>query len=182
MKAMEIKQLLQRYFEGETTASEEKLLSSYFNGDEVADELKEYSGFFRGLAQLSESAYEENFEDTVMDYIMVHQEEQKTRKLGLWYTLTGIAASVIIVVGGFLFFQQQEQQFQDTFDDPDIAYAYAEQTLLYVSSKYNKGLEALANFEKLNTAAEPLQQGVQPLNQYLYMLEKMNTPDTGQNP
>ncbi len=174
MKTMEVKHLLQRYFEGETTVQEERELETYFNSDDVADELKEYSGLFCGISELAKAAGEDTIEEDVMEFITMNDRVKKPKQRWLWQSISGIAASVIIVVGGFLFYQQQEEHFADTFDDPEVAYAYAEQTLSFVSAKYNQGLAALSNFEKLQTAAEPLQQGVRPINEYLDMIEKMN--------
>jgi hypothetical protein len=174
MKTMEVKHLLQRYFEGETTVQEERELEAYFNSGDVADELKEYSGFFSGISELAEVAGEDTIEEDVMEFITMNDPAEKPKRRWLWQSVSGIAASVIIVVGSFLFFQKQEEHFTDTFDDPEVAYAYAEQTLSFVSAKYNQGLAALSNFDKLQTAAEPLQQGVQPINEYLKMVERMN--------
>jgi hypothetical protein len=73
-----------------------------------------------------------------MDFILENENREKTRYRWLWQTVTGIAASVIIVLGGFLFYQQQQKTFDDTFENPQEAYAYAQQTLQFVSGKYNK--------------------------------------------
>lgn len=177
MKTMEIKHLLHRYFEGETSVQEEQELEAYFNSCEVADELKEYKGFFSGLSELTESVNDDTIENDILNYISKNEPAQKSKRVWLWQAVSGIAASVILVVGGLLLFQQQEQQFADTFDDPEVAYAYAEQTLSYVSAKYNQGLAALSNFDKLQTAAEPLQEGVKPINNYLGIIEQFNTTD-----
>lgn len=178
MKTTEIKQLLQHYFKGETTVQQERELETYFNSGEVADELKEYSGYFIGISELSESVADDAIENSVMDYIRQYAPVQNSRRFRLWPVLSGIAASVVLVVGGFLLFQQQEQQYNDTFDNPELAYAYAEQTLSYVSSKYNQGLTELSNFDKLQKAAEPLQQGVKPVDEYMDMIENIRTTKT----
>ena len=178
MKTLEIKQLLQRYFEGETTTGEERQLTAYFNSGDVAEELKEYRGFFGGLAELAETMYDDTIEEDVLEFIIKNDEAGKPRKRYLWQAVSGIAASVILVVGGFLFYQQQEQHFTDTFENPELAYAYAEQTLAFVSAKYNQGLAELSNFNKLQTAAEPIQKGVQPINEYFEMIENIRKVQT----
>ena len=111
-----------------------------------------------------------------MDYILENEHQEKTKFRKLWVNVTGIAASVIIVLGGFLFYQQQKSPFKDTFKDPEEAYVYAEQTLKYMSGKYNKGLAELANFEKLNAADKPLKKGVTPVNEFFE-----NITDTEEN-
>ncbi|MBW6535972.1 MAG: hypothetical protein K0B11_13275 [Mariniphaga sp.] len=174
METKEVKYLLQRYFNGESSLAEERLLESYFLSGNVADELKEYTGFFSGISKLTENGTDEKLEVEIMDFIMKNEPIEKPKTRWLWQMVTGIAASIIIVIGGLLFFQQSEEQFKDTFDNPEIAYAYAEETLGYISAKYNKGLSGLANFNKLETAMEPMQKGVKPVNEYLEMIEKMN--------
>ncbi|MBN2635122.1 MAG: hypothetical protein JXR61_02545 [Prolixibacteraceae bacterium] len=165
METKEIKQLLQRYFNGESSVADEQKLEAYFNSGEVADELKEYTKFFGGIAELANTKNDFTLEDDIMDYILENENREKTKFRRMWQTATGVAATIIIVLGGFLFYQQKQQPFEDTFKDPQKAYEVAEQTLGYVSQKYNKGLSALANFEKLNSAMQPLQKGLSPVNE-----------------
>lgn len=174
METKEVKQLLQRYFNGESTLAEERLLENYFQSGNVADELKEYTGFFKGISELTEPERDEVLEGEIMDFILKNEPKDKQESRWLWQMVSGIAASIIIVLGGIFFYQQEKEPFKDTFDNPEVAYAYAEQTLGFVSAKYNKGLSALANFDKLETAKEPLQKGVKPVNEYLGMVEKMS--------
>ncbi|HDR52269.1 MAG TPA: hypothetical protein ENN90_11720 [Mariniphaga anaerophila] len=176
METKEVKYLLQRYFNGESTLAEERQLEKYFQTGKVADELKEYAGFFGGISELSQNERDAQLEEEIMDFILETESKEKTKYRRLWQTVTGIAATVIIVIGGLLFYQQGDQQFDDTFDNPEEAYAYAEQTLGYISAKYNKGMTGMAslsNFGKLSEAAEPMQKGVRPVNEYLKMVEKM---------
>ena len=113
-------------------------------------------------------------EEDIMDFILENEHQEKTKYRWLWRTVTGIAASIIIVLGGVLFYDQQ-QPFEDTFTNPDEAYAYAEQTLQFVSGKYNKGLAQLANFEVLQSASKPLKEGVKPVNDFFESIHKMET-------
>jgi hypothetical protein len=174
METKKVKQLLQRYFNGESTLTEEKLLESYFQSGAVVDDLKEYTGFFGGISELAEPGRDEELEGEIMDFILKNELKEKPKTRWIWQTVTGIAASIIIVIGGVLFYQHENDTVKDTFDNPEVAYAYAEQTLGYISAKYNKGLSALANFDKLETATEPLQKGVKPVNEYMRKIEKMS--------
>ena len=174
MDTKEIKQIIQLYFNGESSLEDEKMLEAYFSSGEVADELKEYTAFFGGISELVELADDPTIEDDVMDYILENEHREKTKYRSMWKVVTGIAASIIIVLGGFLFYQQQNQQpFKDTFDDPEVAYAYAMQTIKFVSGKYNKGLAELSNFEKLQTATKPLKAGVKPVNDFFDDVKKL---------
>jgi len=171
METKEVKRLLQRYFEGTSTTAEERALESYFHSGRVAKELKEYAGFFTGISELSGLEKEDRLEEEIMDFLLENESGEKTRYRGMWQMVTGIAASVIIVIGGLLLYQQRDQQFEDTFNDPEVAYAYAAQTLEYVAVQYNKGLKPLENFDRLETAARPLHAAAKPVNEYMKMIE-----------
>lgn len=173
MEIQEIKQLLQIYFDGESSDADERKLEEYFSGDDVADELKEYAEFFGGIAELAQAGDDSELEEDIMDYILENEHREKTKFRMMWQTVTGVAATVIIVLGGFLFYQQRQQPFQDTFKDPEKARVVAEQTLEFVSEKYNKGLSALANFDKLNKAEEPLKKGITPVNDFFENIKKI---------
>lgn len=175
MEKKEVKRLLQRYFDGESTSVEERALQAYFQSGDVAEEWKEYIDFFGGISESATTDRDEKFEEEIMDFILENESKEKNRYRGLWQKVTGIAASVILVIGGMLLYQQRNQSFEDTFDDPEAAYAYAEQTLGYVSAKYNKGLAALSNFNKLQTATQPLQKGIEPVNEYLELIETIGS-------
>lgn len=173
MKLNEVKYLLQRYFNGESTEAEERKLELYFQSGEVAKEVAEYAGFFGGISELANSANDPNIEDDVMDYILENEHREKTKYRSMWKMVTGIAASVIIVLGGFLFYQEQQKPFDDTFEDPDEAYVHAVQALQFVSGKYNKGLAHLTDFEMLQKGTKPLKKGTAPIVEFYEGIEKM---------
>jgi len=174
METKKVKQLLQRYFEGVSTDKEEKTLKAYFKSDEVAEEFKEYTRFFNGISEISEDTNRSDLEDEIMDFIIKNEQKEKNKYRWLYTVISGIAASLIIIVGGMLlYYHQQKQPFEDTFDNPETAYNYAEKTLNYVSSKYNKGLACLSDFDKLETATEPMHKGVKPVNEFFEEIEKI---------
>ena len=185
METQEIKQLLQLYFDGESSDADEQKLEAYFKGGNIADELKEYAEFFGGIAELICTDENSTLEDDIMDYILESEHREKTKFRRMWQTVTGIAATIIVVLGGFLFFQQRQQPFQDTYKDPQKAYEVATQTLEFVSAKYNKGLSALADFDKINEALEPLKKGITPINNVFENIEKIDksndTPENSKN-
>ena len=177
METSKIEKLLRNYFNGESTSEEERALESYFRSGNVAEEFREYTEFFNGISDLTKTFDDSNIEEEVMDFILENEHNEKTKYRWLWQTVTGIAASVIIVLGGFLFYQQQQKPFDDTFKDPKEAYAYAQQTLAFVSVKYNKGISGLAEFDKLKKATEPVKKGVAPINEFYKTIEKIEKSD-----
>ena len=173
MKTEEVKTLLQRYFEGESTDHDERRLEAYFQSEEIDAEVAEYAEFFGGISELANTAGDPTIEEDVMDYILEHEHQEKTRYRSMWKVVTGIAATVIIVLGGFLFYQEQQKPYDDTFKNPEQAYAYAEHTLQFVSGKYNKGLAQLSNFELLKKANDPVKKGTEPVVQFYEGIEKL---------
>lgn len=173
MKTKEVKDLLQLYFEGETSLNDEKRLEAYFQSDDVADELKKYAEFFGGISELTAVTGESTIEEDVMDFILENEHQEKTKYRSMWRIVTGIAASIIIILGGLLMYEQQQKPFKDTFNDPAKAYAYAEHTLEFVSSKYNKGLAELSNFKKLQEGSAEIKKGLKPVNKFYEDIEKI---------
>lgn len=173
MKTEEVKQLLQRYFKGESSDAEERQLEAYFQSGEVAEEVAEYAEFFGGISELAGIADDPTIEEDVMDYILENEHREKTHYRSMWKIVTGIAASVIIVLGGFLFYQEQQRSYNDTFEDPEQAYAYAKETLEFVSGRYNKGLAELSNFDKLRVAKDPIQKGTAPVTEFYEGIERL---------
>lgn len=172
MEAKEIKQLLQRYFKGESTLKEEQQLKEYFLSKNIAEELKDYSGYFTGIYELTNRSRDIKLENEIMDFIMQNEPAVKSNNRRIWQNIAGIAASVLILTGITLFIIRYEKKpFQDTFNNPETAYAYAEQTLEYISEKYNKGLVELSNFDKLESAAEPFQNNIDKVNKYMEILD-----------
>jgi hypothetical protein len=178
MEIKEVKQLLQRYFNGESTIEEERKLEAYFQSGKIAPELEEYAGFFGGISALAKGAVDNSIENEVMDYILENEAEEKSKYRRMWKTVTGIAASIIIVVGGLLLYQGQQSNYEDTFDNPEVAYAVAENALEYMSAKYNQGTAGLSNFDKLKNSTKPLQKGVKPVNNFFEHIKNIESKES----
>lgn len=140
MELQKIEQLLNKYFESETTLKEEKVLRDYFNTQEVAPHLKAYQSMF---AHFSASKNE------------VHQNEVKafseepvqTKNHNLWYS---IAAGLAIVLGVTFFFQQQNNT---AYQEQEVLMAY-EQTknaLQMVSEILNESTSQLTYINEFET-------------------------------
>lgn len=164
MKTNEVKTLLQRYFDAETSADEERLLEAYFRENSVEKELEPYQALFNGMGELGSEPREEALETEIMHYILEQESTPQKKSRRLWYNLSGIAASLLIVLGGVLFYQQRQHPFHDSFSDPEIAVAYAQETLQFISSKYNKGLAQLTPITKLESATRPLESSLKTIN------------------
>lgn len=175
MELKEVKILLQRFFEGETSVEEENLLAEIFRNEEVPAELEVYRGFFVATEELSKPVFD-GFEEDVMNHILESEHNEKKKFRWLWQTVTSVAA-VLLIALLVINFNQDKNQFKDTYDDPEIAYAEATKALRYMAGKYQKGMEQLQPIAKLDKASAPLKRSLTMVNKgfgEMDVLAKMN--------
>jgi hypothetical protein len=171
MESQRIHILLNKYFEAETTLDEENELINYFNSGEVDEGLKMYVPMFSGMKELSVN---ENpiLGDDLMNYILESEHKEKLRYRWMWQMVTGIAASVILVMLAVNFYSNKNQ-WNDTFTDPDQAYAEASKTLDFVAGKYNMGLAQLKPIVKIRNAVNPMNSGINLLNKGFGQMQEL---------
>lgn len=190
MKQEEIKQLLDKYYAGETTGEEEVLLKRYFSQADIPAELRDEMEIFRFFSQSSvipePSA---DFETRIISAIDSYDQVSggiKRRKIFL--VLSGIAAGMLILAGTYFFFIQKTEP-RDTYSDPEIAYAETMKVLYNVSSHLNHGTNALGQIgelrdetnRSLNTISKStaiLIEKMKPLDNMLRTMENINTSRT----
>ena len=162
MESQRIIILLQKYFEAETNPGEENELITYFNSGEVSEDLKSYIFMFSGLKALSETK-DLKLDDDLMNFILESEHNEKLRYKWLWQIVSGVAAAVILVLLAVNYYSQKNQ-WNDTFTNPDQAYAEASKTLDFVAGKYNKGMAQLEPVGKIEDAVSPLYSGLNKLD------------------
>lgn len=157
MKTEKAKELLERYYRGETTLPEERALKSLFQQDDIPEELKADRETFLFLSSLSqqEAALPAGLEERLSDSIRQWETDdtQQPRltlhkpkaRIVRWYA--GIAAALLIAAGAGLYVQQANDQPRDTFDNPQLAYAEAERALQLFAATLNKGQSHVAKAE-----------------------------------
>lgn len=129
MESHNIKQLLEKYFEGETSIQEEKELKHYFSSDNVAPELLQYQSMFGYFSK-------EKKTQSQREIILT----KKTNKKGFW-----MAASVVILLGIGVTFLNQPVQPEDlgTFDSPEIALEETQKALSLIAENLNRGKQKI---------------------------------------
>jgi len=131
MELANIEQLLEAYFEGNTTLTEEAKLSAYFTSGDVASHLQAYQALFTGF---------ETARDEVSKKEVYLPFEKKSKNRSWWY---GIAASLVIAIGvaGYTFSQpslnSEEQEALAAFNKSKGA-------MMLLAQNFNKGAEDLA--------------------------------------
>lgn len=139
MELAKIEQLLESYFEGETTLQEEKTLRTYFTGTEVAPHLRPYVGMFSAFAKAQQETYD-------APIIL-----PKKRRKYSW--IASAAAAVVLCIG--LYTQiQPKQTITSSYDDPKVAVQKATQALGMVSkllAQSTAQLETVKEFENTSS-------------------------------
>ena len=178
MKTNDIKILLEAFYNGETNAEEERLLMEYFKGEDVAEELKDEQAIFLAMYEAEpvdvplslelklSSLVNELSEKESKETEKVEMKPQTNRRI-MWTWIGSAAAGVAILISAGIFFSKsettipgepvvaQQQSGQPEMSEADKkAVKEAEEALILLSSKFNKGVNQLAvvssNIDKTN--------------------------------
>jgi hypothetical protein len=125
--------LLEKYFEGETSISEENELKDYFSSSNVAEHLEQYRPLFGYFVEAKQEKLTNNV--TLVS---------KKRKVA-WLSL---AASVVVMlgIGTYTYFNAnrvKENKELGTYDDPEEALAATQKALAMLSNHVNVGIESV---------------------------------------
>jgi len=156
---MNIKHLIKKFYEGDSTPEEERYLTTYFlNEDNVDEHLKEDQQVFRLLHDI-QIQIPARVSIRLEKAIFLRADKTDSSRYNfakkIYYWISSAAAIVFLCIG--LFFATREPsvpKMADTFSDPKEAALVAEQTLAYISAHLNNGLNKVADaeheFEKVN--------------------------------
>ncbi|WP_395066331.1 hypothetical protein [Flavobacterium sp.] len=131
-----VEELLEKYFEGETSIAEENELKVYFSSLDVAQHLKQYQTIFGYFSQAKEQQFTQEI-----------PVQTKKRNIVMWIS---IAASVVVMlgVGTFMFTKYNEQTTNlseyGTYEDPEKALEETQRALALVSKHLNTGIESVS--------------------------------------
>lgn len=175
MNSEEIKRLLERYYNAETSEDEELELRSFFDQEVVPDDLRDEKEIFFYYDKVSHiQGPSGDFERKIIASID-NYENLKAKKSGyrrILFNATGIAAGILILAGTYFFFARESEPV-DTFSDPQIAYAETMKILYDVSARLNKGTEAL---EVVGMMQEVTRQSLDGMNLPAIILEEQLKP------
>ncbi len=98
MTAKEIEQLLNKYFDGETSVEDEKQLRDFFLNDEVPEHLKKFADLFRYFEQ---AGHDEISVEALIEQIPDDTAVSSKKPGRVIYWVTRVAAVFIILIVGF---------------------------------------------------------------------------------
>ncbi len=183
MDIKEIQVLLEKYFEGETTLDEDQALLDYFSGESVDPELRPWQQQFLLLKSGREPlVFDPEFENRLAGMVEAQQEIPLREHRSRWITRFAVAATIAVLIGisGVIVLNKGWHKEKDTFSDPQLAYAEAQKTLMYISQKMNQGMKPLNAVSKINAGAKPLK-SLKKLDHSLDMLNRVSFMNQSSN-
>ena len=158
-KLKKIRNLLDRFYEGITSKSEERELEEFFLKEEkLPEEFLADRDLFRSMVDLKEPVdVPSNLKEKLIDRLDTEaRSESRTRRIGI-YSLSGLAAGLLVLLSVYLGIirDSHDQSIQQyAIEDPEIAYVETKRAFEYISSKWNKGTSELENLQQVNKGME----------------------------
>ena len=154
MTIEQVKSLLSRFYEGQTTPYEERLLADFFRHEDVPAELQEDKQLFLMLAQISDqempqdiaeeiTAFVNNLGQTEKEPVLSEVKHHKgiTYRLKtppkMWYRIAATVA-ILLAIGGGMFVHQQRTIATDPFRDTCSTPEEAAREILYANDIINR--------------------------------------------
>lgn len=161
----EIRNMLDRFYLGETTLKEERLLQEYFSSAGVPEELVPDRDLFRSLEGSSnEISVPDSLNQKILDQIDLQERKVvRTRRISV-FALSGLAAGLMVVIAVYVGYFGPDKpallashQMTDTYENPQDAYEEAKRALAYVSTKFNTGTSELELVKRVTeTTSDPM--------------------------
>jgi len=142
MELAKIENLLEKYFEAETSIQEEAILQEYFAQEEVPEHLKQYKEMFNFFSNSSLETSSRKIELT--------KESKKTISIK-WLS---IAAMMVFFIGIYSVYQQNETEKEEAM----LAYMETQKALELISQSLNKGTGAIAHLDNFNKGTDAMAQ------------------------
>ena len=159
MDSNEIKGLLEKYWNCETSLEEEQKLRAYFRG-EVPQAMSEAAELFRYFEQQQKvTVNAKDFDAEVKKKIKEHRPDGKSVKM--YFNYARIAAGVVVMVAAGYFVRLEVRkayppEMEDTFSDPRVALEETKKALMMISNSFNKAHKEAAKIEMFNEAEEKI--------------------------
>ena len=140
MELNDLRLLLDKYENGETSVQEERELKVYFKSHDVSQEFTAYKQIFAFSSESKKIGYS--------------KEVQLNAGSNKKWAFVGIAASILIIMS-FYFFNDGSslslnKQNLGTIEDPEQAYLKTKETLKMVAEVFNDGREELEHLDEFN--------------------------------
>jgi hypothetical protein len=152
-------ELLQKYWNAETSLEEEHQLREFFSREPVPENLKETASLFRYFEMQKQVGMND-----------VHFDKELKKKLQpagkvvsfSMVQLARIAAGLLVVVAATFFIREEIKKAypdepEDTYTDPKVAFEETKKALMMISKSFNKAQKQASKINMINEATEKIQ-------------------------
>lgn len=168
MDSKKIAELLDRYWNCETSLEEEQQLREYFKSGNYPENLKETAALFGYF----NAHKKKSIEDETFDAAVIHKvaKAPKGKMTSLIQNSLRIAAGIAVLMVAFVLVRNEvrkstPQQVVDTYDDPKLAFEETKKALLMISKSFGTAEQEARKINMFNEAREEVQK--QPDNKNL---------------
>jgi hypothetical protein len=160
MDSNNIKALLEKYWNCETSLEEEQQLKEYFRAREIPEQLKETAVLFQYFDEhKKKNLTDSGFDHEVMTKVKSRKEGKVTK---LFYNSLRIAAGIaVLVVATFLVRNEIRKTSpvpaEDTYDDPKLAFEETKKALMMISKSFGTAQDKAKKINMFNEAQKSVQ-------------------------
>lgn len=161
-----INNLLQKYFDGDTSLEEDKILRGYFSSENIDERLAKYVPLFNFIHEEKAVKISDSLAGKIEAIAPKTSPKMSVIKGGHWWKMA--AAIALLVVGSWAIVKQFEPKEPkrmakiivfDENSDPELALIEIEKALNKASRKMKKGTdEATESMQKVKSATKVLNQ------------------------
>lgn len=161
MDSNHIEQLLEKYWNCETSLEEEKQLREYFLREDIPAQWKEASELFRYFEhQKTDALVGEAFEEDVIRKVQEIKPAGKAVKM--FYNYGRIAAGLLVMVAATYFVRQEVRksyppEVADTYSDPKLAFEETKRALMMISKGFGKAQKETMKINLFNEAERKIE-------------------------
>ena len=154
-----IDELLNKYWNCETTLEEEEVLKAHFKTSTVPESLKETAALF----QYFEERRKKNLNDISFDkQVMKKIRRPKGQVTSFLYNSMRIAAGIVVLIVAVWLVRMEvrettPQQVEDTYDDPKMAFEETKKALMMISRSFGVAEEQAKKINLFNEAQQDIQ-------------------------
>jgi len=137
MELNKIEEILEKYFQGETSIAEENQLKEYFSSSNVAQHLEQYKPMFGYFSQAKEQK-------------STYEIPLQTKKRNVAWLSIAASAVILLGIGTYFFVSEKNdttavasQTELGTYDDPEEALKATQKALALLSNNVNVGIESV---------------------------------------
>jgi hypothetical protein len=169
MESSKIRELLNRYWQAETSLEEESQLREYFSRPDLPEEWRETASLFRYLRNNKKKELEDaSFSDHVIAKV---QANRKGKTATLVYNSLRIAAGIGVLVLAVWFIRREvsepvlaNQELRDTYDDPRVAFQETKKALMIISKSFGAAESEARKINLFNEAQEEIRKNPEVSN------------------